>query len=301
MKGVTCRFLLRKLVVPVFVTSVLYSSRRASTAPALHSSAPLQTNQWNDYRIGDGIAMYTGAPGCDRFPNSIVCEYQHETSEPNDITALIRVLQKQPLVDELPGEVVAFVHVRLGDGLCARHDFPCRGERIDEPDCWNDDRDCWFDKNSITKQYAYSKKWYSTVVEQLSLLHSIKQVVILGDKHHWTRTVDPRDGDYTIDDKYLANMAKYFRRHGFLVQIREPSLPDEDFALLCSAKTFVQGGGGYSALIASVVEVRGGIVIKPGFRVSKPLTTNPITAWDKTVESEHGMQQVAPYHALRKM
>lgn len=45
------------------------------------------------------------------------------------------------------------------------------------------------------------------------------------------------------------------------MEVRAESLPDDDFAYMCNAKTFVQAGGGFSSLIAEVVKKRGNLVI----------------------------------------
>ena len=214
---------------------------------------------WNDYRIGDGIALQYEAPGCEKYPNSIVCKYTQETREPNDVSALIRVLGKY--YRQL-GDNLAALHVRLGDGLCAQIDPLCRGDIKTRPDCWNNDRDCWSDTNSMTKQYAYSQRWYESVILDLELA-KVSAVVIIGDKFHWTRTPDPRQGNYSVDEEYLSNLSIFFRSHGFDACVKEAELPDTDFALLCSARVFIQGGGGYSALVAKVVKQRGGTVLKP--------------------------------------
>ena len=217
------------------------------------------SRSWNEYRIGDGVAMHQGSPGCDAFPGSIVCAYLEITDQPNNISALVEVLDGRS-IRRIDSDV-ALVHARLGDGLCAMVDKPCRGTRSGVPDCWNNDEECWFDA-SISRQYAYSKHWYFSVVSQLQK-HRVKTVHIVGDKFHWTRTPDPRHGNFSVDEAYTQSMARFFRQSGFGVSIHVPQLPDFDFVLLCSAQLFVQGGGGYSALVAHVVEHRGGVVIVP--------------------------------------
>ena len=214
---------------------------------------------WNDYRISDIGALRTDAPGCERFPQSVGCEYTRETDEKDDISALIRVLEKYS--EQLDPDLAA-LHVRIGDGLCSRIDPSCRGLTDTKPDCWNNDRDCFSNVHSITKQYAYSRRWYETVVLQLKSTQ-VSKLVIVGDKYHWTRTPDPRKGDHSVDEEYLANIARFFRIHGFEVCVKDKGLPDTDFTLLCSARVFIQGGGGYSALVAQIVKKRGGLVIKP--------------------------------------
>lgn len=217
---------------------------------------------WNDYRLGDGVARRADAPGCERYPNSIVCLYSKETNKSDDVEALIRVLENKSWKFDVAEPKTAIIHVRLGDGLCAESDERCRGKAQGSPDCWNDNRDCWYDSESSTKQYAYSKSWYISILRDLQEYH-LEKIIVLGDKHHWTRTEDPRNGDFSVDDAYINNVADYFRSVFPHVEIRESALPDQDFLLMCSANIFVQGGGGYSALIAQVVEKRGGVVLKP--------------------------------------
>jgi len=156
---------------------------------------------------------------------------------------------------------IALVHARLGDGLCAKYDPPCRGTRNGDPDCWNDEEDGWFDR-SILRHYAYSKNWYEPVISQLHKLE-VKRIFVVVDKFHWTRTPDPRQGDYSVDEGYLDKMVNFFREHGFEADVHVPHLPDSDFMYLCSATIFVRGGGGFSSLIATVVENRGGTLLVP--------------------------------------
>ena len=85
----------------------------------------------------------------------------------------------------------------------------------------------------------------------------------MNNKLHWTRTKDPRKGNISVDDSYVESLAGFLRTKFQHVIISEPQLPDEDFAMLCAAEVFVQGGGGFSSLVGEVVKRRGGTVIKP--------------------------------------
>ena len=230
-----------------------------------HAASSL--SPWNDYRISDGILRQYDAPGCETYPTSLVCKYHIEAAGSSGLNlgALLRVLERierqKPLWRD-HSEKTALLHLRLGDGLCAQLDPTCRGERIDIPNCWENDEDCFVNPNSVTNQYALSSRWYGNIFVQLESLH-VRGIIIIGDKYHWTRTPDPRKGKYSIDDTYVAHVAEAFRIRSFSVTVREPTSPDEDFVRLGSARIFVQGGGGYSTLIASVVRARGGIVLQP--------------------------------------
>ena len=252
---------------PKCVCSILALTLVVGIAQLIHKKVPLLPSEWNDYRISDGILRQYDAPGCETYPTSLVCKYHLEVGSKTllDLDALMRVLEQIERQNPLwvsHSTDTALVHLRLGDGLCAQHDPLCRGQRTGVPDCWESDEDCFVNPDSVTKQYAFSRRWYRHIFVLLETLR-VRHVIIIGDKYHWTRTADPRKGEYGVDDTYVANVASEFRSHHFSVSVREPTTPDEDFVRMCSAKTFVQGGGGYSALIASVVESRGGIVLRP--------------------------------------
>lgn len=254
------------------VRACKYSRKELDLSWHRHAASPPRDNRvdWNEYRIGDGIARYPDTPGCERYPSSIVCMYLSTTDKANDIPSLVDVLERATwLTPALDMRLSAVVHVRLGDGLCAQYDPPCRGAEQTLPNCWERDEDCWQDPDSITKQYAYSRKWYYPVRQDLkSALPPSGRILILGDKRHWTRTSDPRKGNFSVDEAYLQSMAAFLKEEFDSVEILHSGLPDADFALLCSSKIFVQGGGGFSRLIAEVVKIRGGKVFRPRIQSS---------------------------------
>ena len=265
----------RRVVTATLIFTILYTSwRQRVTVHAIDDEvAPLDATErnstgflsWNDYRIGDGIARQYDPPGCELYPGSIVCLYHQATRAANDLNVLEMVLKSVETTAgyEKAPDHAALVHVRLGDGLCGRIDPQCRGTRTDTPSCWERSSDCWYDPNSETKFYAYPRTWYHSVISELKNIQHDDKLIIVADKNHWTRTVDLRKGNFSVDDSYIEDVANFFRFHKFQVHIRQPNLPDQDFVFLCSAKVFVQGGGGFSKLVASIIEARGGTVVKP--------------------------------------
>ena len=226
------------------------------------------------YRIGDGIAQIPGSPGCEVYPGSLVCAYRRETSrssrwwsrtrggQANNIHALLRVMNRDfAQFPTLDADTIA-LHLRLGDGICARFDPPCRGKRTSVPNCWERDEDCWYDANSATKQYAYSKHWYASVIKEIKYLNGPHKILIFANIRHWTRTSDPRT-NYDVDNAYINSSINFFHKAGFHTVLHATGTADNDFLLMSSARIFVRGGGGYSALVASVVEARDGRVIIP--------------------------------------
>ena len=59
-------------------------------------------------------------------------------------------------------------------------------------------------------------------------------------------------------------MVRFFERLGYKVELREDRDPDTDFMYMSMASTFVQGGGGYSGLIAQMVSLNRKQVLRSG-------------------------------------
>jgi GR25 family glycosyltransferase involved in LPS biosynthesis len=243
------------------------------------------------YRLGDFIKNEPGTDHCcTHFEKSLACNYRKAaatkniTSHPN-IPLLVDVLESYRYMNSVrqgPEADFAVLHLRLGDGLCVENDMDsgCRERRrkqqfsgFKELSCWQNNGDCWFNV-ADNKQMTFSKGWYTNIPAQLT---QGQRVVIISDKTHWTRTVDVRDENYTLDDKYLNQVIEFFVSHGFQVSTRSTSTTststtratnkqiraDNDFAYACSANTFIASGSGFSDLIMSVVKARGGKIIIP--------------------------------------
>jgi len=212
---------------------------------------------WIAYRISDGLKRYPGAPGCDRYPTSLVCAYENRTRANKNKKKDMHVIQE--LVAEFKESLgvgtsnsTVIAHLRLGDGLRSLSESSAR-------DCWRDQRAC-HRSHSYDHYYAFPGSWYATVVQELP---SNSSIIVLADKKHWTRTKDPRNGNFERDEAYMFHFKDYFEARGHQVQFRETRTPDEDFVYACSAKIFISGGGGFSSLIADVVRANGGQVLKP--------------------------------------
>lgn len=251
------RCLLSAYILYIFLRDYASYKRAAPTYPP-------HNNFWNEYRIGDAVSRKFDAPGCERFPDTIACLYLKHTDSANDIGVLISVIDtvQDALKCKTAPKDVVVMHLRLGDGLCAQYDKPCRGARVTRPSCWDSDNDCFNNPSSETKQYAFSRRWYekvlATVIEQ-----NYTKVVLVTDTEHWTRTPDPRRGDHSVDVEYIQNVIRYFSSEFVQVSLKETGEPDEDFIYMASARHFIRGGGGYSRLVSDVVQARGGDILIP--------------------------------------
>jgi hypothetical protein len=217
---------------------------------------------WNRYRIGDAIKFVPGAAGCERYPDSIVCDYLQQTTRPMNIEVLRQVVRNRSQNATIPHPSDIVVHLRLGDGLCAEKDPQCQlRNQSTTPDCWHYEQDCF--RNSKQKLYAYPKEWYIRVVKELRYTTSARSMQVVSDSSHWTRSRDPRGKNQSHDDLYRQQFSSFMKEHGFHVNFQGKGTPDQDFIYLCYAKVFVKGGGGYSGLVAELVTSNDGIVITP--------------------------------------
>ena len=55
-------------------------------------------------------------------------------------------------------------------------------------------------------------------------------------------------------------VVKYVELQSYSVSLRWNQSPDIDFVIMCNARYFVQGSGGFSSVIADTVRLRGGKV-----------------------------------------
>jgi len=245
-------------------------ARSTTTESTPNAEVDEDAKFWNDYRLSDSIGKYPDAPGCDRYPESLACAYSKQTSSAYNVAILLQILQewkesgKLLPTSELPQADEIVVHLRLGDALCAKHDF-CGSA---QPDCFQNSSDCFTNDGH---RYAYSKPDYEAVLELIKekvggSLDNWK-VVIVGNPYHWTRTTDPRQGDFSVDRKYVSDVKELFIKSGF-PEVRVHGLdgftPDEDFMYMTSARMLVLGGGGYSELCARVVSHAGGSIFRVG-------------------------------------
>jgi len=236
---------------------------------------------WNDYRIGDGVIFGTlkKKKVCEQWPDSLLCEYLKRTSQKKNSTILADIVSQwntsRGRHTNKPCTSTTVLHLRLGDGLCGRYDLGswsgtrCKGAKVGTtnariPSCWEKDTDCFV--NQHKDFYAYPKNYYEPVAtDLLESVGNVTRIVVVADPSHWTRNKDMRNGNFSIDYAYRDNVISFFRSKGFHnIKVRkDSSRPDEDFVFMSSAQNFVQGGGGYSELISSVVSANGGRVFKP--------------------------------------
>jgi len=166
-----------------------------------------------------------------------------------------------PVVPESTSSDVAVMHVRLGDvldlGNCTRsistpEDFSGVREKMAEV----------FEKGLRTvdrtqnwihnKSYVFPRQYYEQAIEELP--KEVRTVVVMsGSMCSHTSPYLIRDIGPVRSLAWLSELRAFLEGKGFRVVLRKADTPDEDLAYMSSARTFIQGGGDFSGLIAELV------------------------------------------------
>jgi len=213
---------------------------------------------WDSYRIGDMVAITDERDEgewyhCHYWPTSLACLYMKATKRENDYALLARIIRERFWDREGPGPNAATVHLRVGDVLNGR--WRSIGDVLNNssPICYS----VWTDKNhGGLNRMCYSKNldYYRWVITQLP--ESVDAIYLMAGSHHNIRF----DHD-AKSSEYIRRVRDFFVSKGYWVGMRLGQPPDDDVVFVAKSKYFVQGGGGYSILLAGVNEAMGGTVV----------------------------------------
>lgn len=177
------------------------------------------------YRLSDivrGWGSGAEACACAFGPNRLGCRYSRGGYGPNNLTALAALV-----ASHLSGRPwlradnrFTYIHVRAGDGI--------RG-----PDCFHNVSDC-------RPSYGQDLSFF----ESIPLKRRRKLFVIVATTTH----VDhPETPPPVVQAQYIESVLKFFRRKGpTIARVNED--PDDDFALLSTAKSIRITGGYFGRL-----------------------------------------------------
>jgi len=166
-----------------------------------------------------------------------------------------------PVVPESTSSDIAVMHVRLGDVLEQSH---CT-RNISTPEDFSGVREKMaevFEKGLRTvdrtqnwihnKSYVFPRQYYEQAIEELP--KEVRTVVVMSGS--MCSHVDPhliRDVGPVRSLAWQSELRAFLEGKGFRVVLRKADTPDEDLAYMSSARTFIQGGGDFSGLIAELV------------------------------------------------
>ena len=201
-----------------------------------------------NYKLGDSVLKDNYLPVRlyykFYFPNTIVSDYFSKTSETKNYKVLHDIVKKRSKNKIVPKQDEIIFHLRIGDVIDNEYDG-----NIDE---------LLEGKKHYNYKYC-SVKDYLTNYEKIdNKLKNIdkekyKNIIIVGGYHC--------KGNREKSVEYIEKISQYLTSKDFNVKTRINELSaDEDFIYMCNSKIFFKSGGGYSNLVAKMVELNNNLV-----------------------------------------
>ena len=211
------------------------------------------------YRLNDVVLLHGNTKHAPTFRyhrlinNSIAAAYMASASKGMDLVTLRKV-------SEDAARDTCVVHLRIGDVL-DRSDWTLskgrpagyRGEDLATilHTGYNGD-DAPKGTHGV---YGHSLAAYQACFPELRAA-GVRIVVLVAGSHTAL-------GSYRVSAMYIQALARLFEAAGFSAHLRLGQHPDDDFMYMTSSRCFVQGGGGFSQLVARMIIARHGVVINP--------------------------------------
>ena len=203
---------------------------------------------WYRYRLGDMFrskkhARLDGVYHITNFPNSIATQYllASNATDFGNYSILLNIVQNRSLsMDFMKDYNISFndtiiVHLRTGDVIDHRTDLNVNEILMDN-----------------TNKYYRPMIYYINIFEKLKKYHLDKVLFITG--YHYGH-------NHTKSKIYTMKIIKLFELNGYKdIKLRVNQNPDQDFLIMCNSKYFVKSGGGFSKMIADIVQMKGGKV-----------------------------------------
>ena len=188
------------------------------------------------YALGDCIKLFVK---CSGPGETLAAQYAKRANRSNDFVVAAEIVDEyrgNHFVPK-PPEHALVIHLRLGDVIRGSPVSPkvllvCSGPAI--------------------HHHTIVKSVYELLADAKATNKS--RVILVAGSH---TTLEPNDPSwfYTLAIHYAFQVA------GYDVSLRLEPYPDDDFTYMSYATTFDVGTGGYSRIIASLVELRGGTIV----------------------------------------
>lgn len=208
----------------------------------------LNEKKWQNYRLADILKGYFYKVKQINYlnnieknmPNSIGGQYIKLTKKFEDKNINLKIINKivnKKVKEEniiLPKEDEIILHLRIGDVIK--------------------------DYNPTTDNFIFNKKYF--YVTELDILERIlndlksKKIILVFGSHK-------RNVNKYANDMYIYKVKQILKKKKFVFRVLNNNDPDKDFIFMSNSKTFIRSGGGYSRIIARIVQEKGGIVYNP--------------------------------------
>ena len=205
--------------------------------------------QWELYRFSDlfrnNVKDFNYHTWRTKFPwnSSLFGEYHSEAIKRGigwrNFDLLYEIVRRRESEVAPPPENTTVIHLRIGDVM-------------------GRDYQTVLDLLQHTNLY-YPKLAFSHYVKPLRFYSSLpkaENVVLMGGLHLIKHSFEE-----TKSCQYMSVLKRFFEASGSKVYLRLGNPPDKDLLYAAQSKTFVQGGGGFSSILAQLVERSGGKVI----------------------------------------
>ena len=238
----------------------------------------IQSNEsWSKYRIGDMFRHTNDEKGGngssaypyhkENFPDSIATKYMEQSGfTPYNHSVMMQIvnnktrkmMENEQGFHEIMQEIneTIIMHLRTGD-VIDRSPFSAyeilSGHYLPHSDVRNQKFQLGTFEQMKKKQRPLV--FYEKILKDLKKQHIKNRNIIMITGFH-------KEDNHSRSIDYIASVAKYLEFQSYSVSIRINKSPDVDFVLMCNAKYFVQGNGGFSSVIADMVRLRGGKVFK---------------------------------------
>lgn len=209
---------------------------------------------WQHYQLGDIVYK------CGRYKynieladekksrqyvcrNWVACLYKLDNTSSSSIEKLTRICEtaSHSGSKSIPQNIDVIMHILLGDTM-TKHN-------------------CW-------EVFCDSKVFPITYYTQLAQTFPAgTRIVFVGWPHHLphfsdnTALAQYSHSETTQSLVYMQKLSLLLQELKFIVETQQNHVPDDDFIYMCNAHYFVKGAGGFSDLIAAVVQARKGHVI----------------------------------------
>lgn len=223
-----------------------YYTDDVALANVSHAS---ENTYWQHYQLGDivykrGRYKYNNELAdedksrqyvCRNWPFSVACLYKQDNTSMDYIGKLTRIcVAARHNNKSTPRDTDVIIHVRLGDTLT-------------KDNCW--------------EVFCDSKVFPITQYTQLTQIFPAgTRIVIVGWPHHLPHFSDDSvlaQYSHTETNQsivYMQKLSSLLHKLNYIVETRHNHVPDDDFIYMCNAHNFVKSAGGFSDLIAAVVQ-----------------------------------------------
>lgn len=174
------------------------------------------------------------------YYNTIAGEYMRKTGKKENYDVLYEIIKDRRLITELDvaKKNTIVIHLRVGDVIeyCEETVTTLLSSQ----------------QKSRYGKYVRPLSYYKKYMDKLNK-YDINEVIFVAGSH--------KDITYDKSNLYISCIMLYFRLHCFFTSIRAGKPYDEDFLFMSNAKYFLPSGGGFSQIIAKMVEMNGNIVL----------------------------------------